>query len=98
MPIYEYQCMECGEEFERFQPFGNPQPIACPKGHQRVHRRLSRPAIIFKGSGFYVTDNPRNGRSASSSSSSGERAKKTSEPDDTPAASPVKAGKGEAAT
>jgi putative FmdB family regulatory protein len=66
MPIYEYQCLECGIHFDRLQRFGDPAPDACPKGHGRVHRVLSQPAIIFKGSGFYVTDHGRNGRHGSS--------------------------------
>jgi putative FmdB family regulatory protein len=66
MPIYEYECLECGVHFDRLQRFGDPQPEACPNGHRRVHRLLSHPAVIFKGSGFYVTDNPKNGRGKSS--------------------------------
>jgi putative FmdB family regulatory protein len=62
MPLYEYECRECGVQFQRLQRFGDPQPETCPHGHRQVHRLLSQPAIIFKGSGFYVTDNPRNGR------------------------------------
>ena len=62
MPIYEYKCAECGIRFDKLQRFGDPVPDACPNGHSQVHRLLSQPAIIFKGSGFYVTDNGRNGR------------------------------------
>ena len=66
MPIYEYECAECGMRFGKLQRFGAPAPDACPNGHHAVHRLLSQPTIIFKGSGFYVTDNGRNGRSKSS--------------------------------
>jgi putative FmdB family regulatory protein len=62
MPLYEYECKECGVQFTRLQRFGAPPPKTCPHGHHQVHRLLSEPAIIFKGSGFYVTDHPRNGR------------------------------------
>ena len=62
MPIYEYECAECGIHFDKLQRFGDPVPDACPNGHNAVHRLLSQPTIIFKGSGFYVTDNGRNGR------------------------------------
>ncbi len=55
MPIYEYECLECGTHFDRLQHFGDPTPT-CPNGHRRVHRLLSQPSIIFKGSGFYTTD------------------------------------------
>jgi putative FmdB family regulatory protein len=61
MPIYEYECAECGIHFDKLQRFGDPVPDTCPNGHRQVHRLLSQPAIIFKGSGFYVTDNGRNG-------------------------------------
>jgi putative FmdB family regulatory protein len=61
MPIYEYECSECGARFEQWQRVGDPKPLTCPKGHSRVRRLLSQPAIIFKGSGFYVTDHGRNG-------------------------------------
>jgi putative FmdB family regulatory protein len=61
MPIYEYECRKCGTHFEKLQRFGEGDPATCPRGHRQVHRLLGQPAIIFKGSGFYVTDNRRNG-------------------------------------
>ena len=61
MPIYEYECAECGTRFDKLQRFGAPAPDTCPNGHHAVHRLMSQPTIIFKGSGFYVTDNGRNG-------------------------------------
>jgi putative FmdB family regulatory protein len=66
MPIYEYECSECGLHFEKLQKFGDPSPETCPNGHKQVHRLLSQPTIIFKGSGFYVTDNGRSSRVAAS--------------------------------
>jgi putative FmdB family regulatory protein len=62
MPIYEYECLECGVHFDRLQRFGAPDPRTCPQGHSRVHRLLGQPAIIFKGPGFYITDHGRNGK------------------------------------
>jgi putative FmdB family regulatory protein len=72
MPIYEYECAECGIHFDKLQRFGDPAPDACPNGHHQVHRLLSQPAIIFKGSGFYVTDNGRNGLGSAGSKKSEE--------------------------
>lgn len=66
MPIYEYECRTCGIHFDKLQRFGEAGPETCPRGHRQVHRLLGRPAIIFKGSGFYVTDNGRNGTGAAS--------------------------------
>jgi len=61
MPMYEYECLECGLHFERFQHFNEPPVTRCPRGHRNVRRVFSPPAIIFKGSGFYVTDNRNDG-------------------------------------
>jgi putative FmdB family regulatory protein len=58
MPTYEYKCDACGYEFERFQPITS-QPIKrCPQcGKAKVRRLISTGAgLIFKGSGFYITD------------------------------------------
>ena len=65
VPIYEYECLECGAQFDKLQRVGDPQPLTCPDGHRRIRRRLSQPAIIFKGSGFYATDHGRNGAGSS---------------------------------
>ena len=61
MPIYEYECETCGIRFELMQRFGDPPPTHCPRGHNGVRKVLSPPTIIFKGPGFYVTDNRKNG-------------------------------------
>lgn len=65
MPTYEYVCEKCGYEFEVFQSMKDPPLKVCPKelcklekwGRGRVRRRIGAGAgIIFKGSGFYITD------------------------------------------
>lgn len=61
MPIYEYECTACGIHFERLQRFGDAPPPQCPEGHDGVRKVLSPPLIIFKGSGFYCTDNGNGG-------------------------------------
>jgi len=61
MPVYEYECDVCGMRFEMHQHFGEPHPTTCPAGHEGIHRVFAPPTIIFRGSGFYVTDNGRNG-------------------------------------
>lgn len=58
MPTYEYKCEACGHAFERFQPI-TAQPIKkCPEcGKNQVRRLIGTGAgLIFKGSGFYITD------------------------------------------
>jgi putative FmdB family regulatory protein len=57
MPLYEYQCEDCGVRFERRQHI-NDEPIKiCPECEGEVHRLIQPVGVIFKGSGFYVTDN-----------------------------------------
>jgi putative FmdB family regulatory protein len=58
MPTYEYKCDACGIEFERFQSITAPAIKRCPEcGKAKVRRLISTGAgLIFKGSGFYITD------------------------------------------
>ena len=57
MPLYEYQCKQCGLRFERRQHFGEAPVKVCPDCGGPVVRLIQPAGIIFKGSGFYVTDN-----------------------------------------
>lgn len=61
MPTYEYRCDACGHEFERVQRFDEERVARCPNCGARPRRLLSRPAIVFKGSGWHVTDYRRAG-------------------------------------
>ncbi len=65
MPTYEYACEKCGQNFDAFQSMRDEPFRECPKqlcrlrkwGHGKVKRLLGTGAgIIFKGSGFYITD------------------------------------------
>jgi putative FmdB family regulatory protein len=56
MPRYEYECDACGIRFERIQHFRDEPLKDCPECGFSVHRVLQPVGIIFKGSGFYVTD------------------------------------------
>lgn len=57
MPIYEFVCQACRHEFEQIVPFSATKLPGCPVCHsEQVQRQLSRPAIHFKGSGWYITD------------------------------------------
>jgi putative FmdB family regulatory protein len=57
MPIYEYECEQCGVRFERLQRMADPALTDCPECSGHIHRVMQPVGIIFKGSGFYVTDN-----------------------------------------
>jgi putative FmdB family regulatory protein len=56
MPLYEYECEECGHRFERIRKFSDPPLSTCPECAGPVRKLLSAPAIQFKGTGWYVTD------------------------------------------
>ncbi len=57
MPIYEYECQACGRRFERLQHFSDEPVKTCPDCGGAVQRVIQPVGIIFRGSGFYVTDN-----------------------------------------
>ncbi len=57
MPIYTYRCENCGTQFERRQSFTDEPLTVCPECNQNQLRKVITPAgIVFKGSGWYVTD------------------------------------------
>lgn len=57
MPTYVYACDTCGKQFEKFQSFKDEPLTACPCGQEGKVRRVIQPAgIVFKGSGWYITD------------------------------------------
>jgi putative FmdB family regulatory protein len=64
MPIYEYECRKCGALSEVFQKMDAKPPVKCGQCGGRLERRISAPAIQFKGSGWYVTDYAGNGKRA----------------------------------
>ncbi|HEX5502929.1 MAG TPA: FmdB family zinc ribbon protein [Thermomicrobiales bacterium] len=68
MPTYEYQCKTCGHQFEQIQRFSDAPLTACPKCGGAIHRVLFPAGIIFKGSGWYITDS-RKGASSEKSTS-----------------------------
>jgi putative FmdB family regulatory protein len=57
MPTYQYQCDSCGLRFERTQRFSDAPLSECPECRCRVRRVIQPVGVVFRGSGFYVTDN-----------------------------------------
>ena len=56
MPIYEYECRKCGAHVEAFQKVNDKPLTKCRKCGGKLEKKISAPAIQFKGSGWYVTD------------------------------------------
>ena len=61
MPTYVYGCNACGQQFEKFQKFSDEPIRECPQCHSTVRRILQPAGIVFKGSGWHITDYKRSG-------------------------------------
>ncbi len=87
MPVYEYVCRDCGEHVEVVQSFRDDPLTTCGACGGRLRKVFSAAGIIFKGSGYYVTDT-RKKEPSSSDDTTGtkEAAKAKKESSDAPAA------------
>lgn len=56
MPTYGYRCSKCSTEFDVWQRMSDEPGAACPKCGQAAQRLFFPAGIVFKGTGFYVTD------------------------------------------
>jgi putative FmdB family regulatory protein len=56
MPIYEYECLDCGKRFEIFQKISEGSLTVCKECKGRLNRLISMCSFQLKGSGWYVTD------------------------------------------
>lgn len=60
MPVYTYHCDNCSHEFDKHQSFNEEALLVCPSCRKHRLRKVYSPAgVVFKGSGFYVTDKKR---------------------------------------
>ena len=103
MPTYEYQCKTCGHHFERVQRFADDPIKICPECGAEVRRVIHPAGVIFKGSGWYITDSRKGGgdsatlNSSNGAKSDGDAAKsdsgKSDSVDSKPAEAPAKSEK-----
>ncbi|MER7082973.1 FmdB family zinc ribbon protein [Saccharopolyspora kobensis] len=70
MPTYQYACTECDHRFEQVQSFSEDSLTECPKCTGKLRKLFNAVGIVFKGSGFYRTDNRSSNSSSSASSTS----------------------------
>lgn len=70
MPTYQYRCTECGNELEAVQKFSDPSLTVCPECQGELRKVFSAVGVVFKGSGFYATDNRSKGRANAARSGS----------------------------
>jgi putative FmdB family regulatory protein len=87
MPIYAFQCAECGHSFDRLQKLSDADPEACPScaAQGSVRRQLTAPSFRLAGSGWYETDFKKDGDRKRNLVDGGEGAAKS---DATPEAKP----------
>lgn len=83
MPTYQYRCTNCGHEIEAVQKFSDPALTTCDQCQGTLRKVFSPVGVVFKGSGFYATDNRSKNKGTAATSSStdkgGEKAGTTSD-------------------
>lgn len=84
MPTYEYACSTCGHRFDVRQSFSEDPINECPECGASVRRVLYPAGVIFKGSGWYATDN-RKGSASHTSSTTATDSSSSSSSESTPA-------------
>ena len=70
MPTYQYQCKSCVGDLEVVQKFSDASLTVCPECSGELRKVFNAVGVVFKGSGFYATDNRTKGASNSANSSS----------------------------
>ena len=81
MPTYQYRCADCGRELEVVQKFTDASLTECPSCTGNLRKVFNAVGVVFKGSGFYATDNRTKGRT--------DAVTPAAKPADKPAAAPA---------
>lgn len=95
MPTYEYRCASCGESLEVVQKFSDAPLTICPNCSGRLRKVFSPVGVVFKGSGFYSTDNHTRSKSTAST---GDKSAAASASTDSPAQASTTADSGSSGT
>ena len=78
MPTYQYRCVDCGSERETVQKFSDPSLTECPECDGTLRKVYSAVGVVFKGSGFYATDNRTKGKAAAAAAATSSSPEKSS--------------------
>jgi putative FmdB family regulatory protein len=85
MPTYHYICPNCGHSYDKMQKISDETPAECPECRTPGERQISGGAgLVFKGSGFYITDYKRSGEkknAAESDKAEGDKGKSAKKKD-----------------
>ncbi|MGH9467546.1 MAG: FmdB family zinc ribbon protein [Terriglobales bacterium] len=98
MPLYEYECQSCHKRVEKIQSFSAEPLKTCSFCGGTLERLISASAIQFKGSGWYVTDYARSGRTSAASKESNDAKDSKESKDSKSESSPASSGDGPKAT
>jgi putative FmdB family regulatory protein len=79
MPVYEYECLQCGKRLEVMQKFSDKPLTKCPDCNGKLKKLISNTSFVLKGSGWYVTDYASPERKNAIESEKGTKQKKSSE-------------------
>ena len=91
MPVYLYQCEACGVRFEQLERMSDDPLTDCPECNGPVHRVIQPVGVIFRGSGFYVTDNRKSSSPTLAAPRDGEKKQEVEEPSSGEPSSPGQA-------
>lgn len=94
MPTYQYRCLDCSTELEVVQKFTDEPLSACPECEGTLRKVYGAVGVVFKGSGFYATDN-RSKRSDKATSGSESKDSGSSDAGTAPKSSPGEKKSGE---
>ena len=95
MPTYQYACTDCDHAFEQVQSFIEDSLTTCPQCEGRLRKVFNAVGVVFKGSGFYRTDNRSDSKSTSATTPATSASSSTGSP--APAAASPSSSEGSAA-
>lgn len=81
MPIYEYECLSCGEVHEKIQKFSDEPMSVCPNCGGKLKKLISNTSFVLKGTGWYKTDYPSGDNKAAIESGKKEDKKNETKPE-----------------